>query len=438
MKNKEHCLREFIKYVTLNVLGMLGISCYILADTFFIARGMGSDGLTALNLIIPVYNLMHGCGLMLGMGGASRYSMLKGQGKSEKANIVFTHTVVLTLIFALIYMLAGSFFAEEMSRLLGAEGAVFDMCSIYLRVMLLFAPMFLLDDIFVCFVRNDGAPQLAMTAMLVSSLSNIVMDYVFIFGFGWGMFGAVFATGTSPVVGLTILSVHWFKKKNQFHFVKCRPLVSVLKYVFGGGASSFIGEMSSGIVILIFNVILMNLQGNTGVAAYGVIANLSLVMIAVYTGIGQGMQPLISRYYGMEQREKIRKILRYGLVTVGILSALIYLGVFLQSEWIVKAFNSEGDGTLQIIAENGLKLYFTGGIFAGVNIVLSIYFMASDRVRPANLISVLRGFILIIPLAFLMSGIWKMTGLWLTFPVTELLTFLIVLALLWKGKQMHL
>lgn len=117
--NKENYLQEFIRYVTLNVLGMIGISCYILADTFFIAQGLGSDGLTALNLIIPVYNLMHGCGLMLGMGGASRYSMLKGQGKSEKGNIVFTHTVVTALVFAVFYMAAGGFFAEKISLLLG-------------------------------------------------------------------------------------------------------------------------------------------------------------------------------------------------------------------------------------------------------------------------------------------------------------------------------
>ena len=181
--NKENYLQEFIRYVTLNVLGMIGISCYILADTFFIAQGLGSDGLTALNLIIPVYNLMHGCGLMLGMGGASRYSMLKGQGKSEKGNIVFTHTVVTALVFAVFYMAAGGFFAEKISLLLGADEAVFGMCTTYLRTMLLFSPMFLLNDVFVCFVRNDGNPQLSMTAMLVSSLSNIVFDYIFIFIF---------------------------------------------------------------------------------------------------------------------------------------------------------------------------------------------------------------------------------------------------------------
>lgn len=417
-----HCLKEFSRYVVLNILGMIGLSCYILADTFFIAKGLGSNGLTALNLIIPVYNLMHGTGLMLGMGGASRYAILKGQGKAEKGNTVFFHTVVLAFVFAVVYMIAGGFFAENISKILGADEAVYGMCTIYLRTMLLFSPMFLLNDVMLCFVRNDGAPQLSMTAMLVSSFSNIVLDYVFIFLCGMGMFGAVFATGLSPVIGLSVLSVFFVKKKNCFHFKKCAFSGKTAGYIFGGGASSFIAEMSSGIVILIFNVILLNIQGNTGVAAYGVIANLSLVMIAVYTGIAQGVQPLISKYYGMRKHENIQKMLCYGIATVILLSVLIYAGVFFGAEWIVRAFNSEGNAQLQLIAEKGIKLYFTGGIFAGLNIVLAIYFMASDRVKPANLISMLRGFILIIPLSFLMSGIWKMTGLWLTFPVTELLT----------------
>lgn len=205
--------------------------------------------------------------------------------------------------------------------------------------------------------------------------------------------------------------------------------------MYFGGLSSLIGEMSSGIVILVFNMIMLKLQGNTGVAAYGVIANLSLVMIAIYTGIGQGIQPLISRYYGMKQQDKIKKMFRYGLVTVGILSVLIYVGVFLQAEWIVGVFNSEADSMLQTIAEKGLKLYFTGGIFAGFNIVLAIYFMASDRIKPANLLSALRGFILIIPLAFLMAEIWKMTGLWMTFPVTEFLTAVIGVFLFLKNRS---
>ena len=432
---EKNCFKEFIRYVTLNVLGMFGFSCYILADTFFISKGMGSDGLTALNLIIPVYNLMNGTGLMLGMGGASRYAILKGQGQEKKGSQVFTHTVVMTVFFALFYMLVGIFLPEKLSLLLGATGEVFSMCRIYLRVMLLFSPLFMMNSVMQCFVRNDGAPQLSTASMLVGSFSNIILDYVLVIRLRWGMFGAVFATGLSPVVGLCILSVFFFKKKNNFHLVHCRPEKRTAGYIMGGGASSLVAELSSGIVILIFNMILLKLEGNLAVAAYGVIANLSLVMTAVFTGIGQGSQPLVSRYYGMGETENIKKILRYGVVLTAALSVLTYAGLCIARTETVRIFNSEGNAVLQEIAEKGMVLYFLGAFPAGLNIFLALYSMASDRAGKANLISMLRGFLLIIPFAFLLSWMFGMTGLWLTFPATEIVTTAAAIFILKRKRE---
>lgn len=422
---ERNCLKEFIHYVTLNVLGMLGLSCYILADTFFVSKSLGSDGLAALNLAIPVYSFIHGTGLMLGMGGAARYSILKGQGKRQRGSVVFTHTLGLGLGFAVFFELLGCFFAEEITALLGADAAVFEMSRTYIRVLLLFSPAFLLNEILLCFVRNDNAPKLSMAAMLGGSFSNILLDYVFLFPCKMGIFGAVLATGFAPLISMGILSPFFLKKKNQFHPVKCRPVPRILGYLFVGGIPSLIGEVSSGIVIIIFNILILGMEGNLGVAAYGVIANLSLVVVSVYNGIGQGMQPLVSEYFGRGEKQKIRKIFRYGVWTVLGGSALIYGSLCLWADPVAAVFNSEKNAQLQVMAVEGIRLYFAACVFAGYNIVLSLFFTASDRPLPANVISALRGFLLIIPLAFFMAHFGGMTGLWLTFPVTELLTFLV-------------
>ena len=419
---KEGCFKEFARYTVFNVLGMIGLSCYILADTFFVSKGLGSNGLAALNLAIPVYSFIHGTGLMLGMGGATRYSMMKSQGMEKKGNEVFTHTILLALCFAVVFAVMGVFGAGMFTKLLGADGLVYRMCRTYLKVLLLFSPMFLLNDIVLCFVRNDGAPQLSMSAMLIGSFSNIVLDYLFIFPLGMGIFGAVFATGLAPVISLAVLSPFFLKKRNSFRFVKCKGSFAVAGMVFGCGIPSLVAEVSSGIVMIVFNTIILNLRGNTGVAAYGVIANLSLVIMAVYTGISQGIQPIISRYYGLGKRDMIQQIFKYAMSTVVILSAIIYAGMFWGAEQITSVFNSEGNAALQTIAAAGIKIYFTACIFAGMNIVMAIYFTSSDNAKPANVISLMRGFVLIIPLAFLMSAFWKMTGLWLVFPLTEALT----------------
>ena len=437
--NNTNCFKDFIKYSSLNVLGMIGLSCYILADTFFVSKGLGTNGLTALNLAIPIYSFIHGSGLMIGIGGGTKYSILKSQNNKEAANRTFTNAVILALGFAIIFFVTGFFFSENIIEMLGADETVFQMSKTYLQVILLFAPMFILNNILLCFVRNDGAPHLSMIAMLVGSLSNVVLDYIFIFPFKMEIFGAVLATGLAPVISMFVLSPFFIKKKNCFSLIKCKISIKLALTIFSSGFPSLITEVSSGIVIIVFNIIILRLQGNLGVAAYGVIANLSLVIMAVYTGVAQGIQPIISSNYGAGNRANVQAILRYAMTAVLVISGLVYLCVFFGASQIANIFNSEHNALLQSIAVTGLKYYFTACLFAGFNIILSVYFTSTEYVLPAHIISVLRGFVIIIPMAFLFSAIGGMIGIWCAFPATEFFVSMIggTLYLLYKNKPDH-
>lgn len=417
MTNKH--FKEFAKYSSLNVFGMLGLSCYILADTLFISKGLGADGLTALNLAIPIYSFIHGSGLMLGMGGATKYSISKGQNKHHGTCPFFTNTIFLTLALATLFLLTGVFFSKSLTTILGANSDVFNMTNTYLNVILLFAPAFMLNDVLICFVRNDGNPKLSMLAMLGGSLSNIILDYVFIFPLNMGIFGAVFATGLAPIISMLILSTYWFKKKNEFHFIKMKPNFKLSQATFSLGFPSLITEFSSGIVIIVFNMIILGLLGNVGVAAYGVIANLSLVVVSIYTGIAQGIQPIISKSYGHNDTINIKRMLRYALTTMIGISCVIYLIIFFFAGPITQIFNIENNHQLQSIATNGLKIYFTAVFFVGFNIIISMFFTSIDKPMPAHIISLLRGLVIIIPMTFLLSSLCGVTGVWLSFAVTE-------------------
>lgn len=419
--SKKSCFKEFVKYSSLNVIGMIGLSCYILADTFFVSIGLGINGLTALNLAIPIYSFIHGSGLMIGMGGATKYSIQRNQNDKTSANKIFTNTVMLAAIFSSAFVLIGVFLSDTIVSILGANESVFQMSKTYLQVILLFAPAFILNNVLLCFVRNDGAPQLSMAAMMGGSLSNIVLDYIFIFPMGMGIFGAVFATGLAPIISMIILLPHFIKKKNSFHLTKCKLKSNFSSAIFSSGLPSLITEASSGIVIIVFNSIILRLQGNTGVAAYGVIANLSLVVIAIYTGIAQGIQPLISKNHGSNNHSDVNKILRYAITSMLIISAIIYSIIFLGASQITDIFNSENNSLLHSIATTGLKIYFIACPFAGFNIIISVYFTSTEYAKPAHLISILRGFIIIIPLAFFLSSIAGMIGIWSVFPLTELI-----------------
>ena len=321
-------MRDFARYTILSVLGTLGVSCYILADTFFVSKGVGTDGLAALNLAIPVYNFIHGTGLMLGMGGATKLSVCKSQGKQEEVNRFFTNTVYLAILFSGAFFLLGLFFSDQLAILLGADANVLEMTDTYLKWLLLFAPAFILNDVLLCFVRNDESPQLSMIAMLIGSFSNIVLDYIFIFPMQMGIFGAIFATGLSPIISIVMMLPHWTRKKNTFHFVKTKMEANIVKQDLTLGFPSLIAQLSSGIVMIVFNAIILKLEGNTGVAAYGVVANISLVIVAVFTGIAQGVQPLISTFYGGGNDKQARTVLRYAMTTMLTISCAVYLLIF--------------------------------------------------------------------------------------------------------------
>lgn len=432
---KHACFIEFAQYVSLNILGMIGLSCYILADTFFVSNSLGTNGLAALNLAIPVYSVIHGCGLMLGMGGATAYSVFQGRRDDGNAGTVFMSTVSFTALLAAAFLVSGLLFSGALTRLLRADADIAEMTEIYLKVLLLFSPAFLMNDVFICFVRNDGNPRLSMIAMLGGSFSNILLDYIFLFPLKMGMFGAVLATGIAPAVSMLLLSLHFLQKKNGFHFTKARPKLAHLRSVVRLGFPSLVTEVSSGIVILVFNMILLRLAGTVGVAAYGVVANLSLVVISIFTGAAQGVQPLLSRAQGEGDSRKIKRTFRYGVVTVLTLSALIYFTVLLFAAPLTALFNKEGNEALQKMAVFGMRLYFAAAPFAGVNILVSSYFTSTAKAAPAHLLSLLRGFILIIPAAFALSAVMQVTGVWLAFPLTEAAVSVVgVIFYIRKGK----
>lgn len=415
----------FARYVSLNVMGMIGLSCYILADTFFVSKALGAAGLASLNLAISVYSIISAAGLMFGIGGATRFAILKTQGEEEEANRVFTWTAAMGLLAGLIFAFLGVFFAGRIAVRLGANSETLEMTSTYLRVILCFAPCFILNNVVLAFVRNDRNPALSMAAMLTGSMGNVILDYLFMFPLSMGIFGAAFATGLAPVMSLGVLSLHFIKKKNTFHPAAVRPELRRSGAVLMPGLSSFITEVSSGIVLIVFNLVILNLAGNTGVAAYGIVANLALVVIAVFTGIAQGIQPLASTGYGRGDGRMLWQVVRYAVGLAVFLAASVYLIVCLFTEPIVHIFNSEGNRELVAIAKTGIRLYFTGFLFAGTNILAAAFLSAVMRPKLAFIISVTRGGAVIIPLVLLLSLAFGMEGVWLSFTLSEFITCLL-------------
>lgn len=434
-KERNQLYKTFFKYVSLNVISMIGFSAFILADTFFIANGIGKDGLVSLNLVIPAYTVVYAMSLLLGTGVGTVYSIYRGEKNPKRGNEVFTQMMILGIFIGLLFTIIGLLFPDEIVMLLGAEGHLVEMSRDYTYTVFNFSIAFMVNSILVSMVRNDGQPRLAMIAMMTGSLSNILLDYIFIYPLGMGMFGAALATGIAPILSILVMMPFFLRKKHHFRFVKTRLRPLEIRKVVSIGIPTFITELSSGLVILLFNLVILHYIGEIGVAAYGIIANLALILIAIFSGVGQGIQPIISFNHGQKNQENVRRTLNLGVLFSAALALFLY-GIFMgNADGIIRAFNSENNLELHRLAKEGMRIYFSSFLFAGINITIISYFSAKAKPRPSFIISLLRGILLIPPVLLFLAGAMGITGVWITIPLVELLTLLISLTLLHMERR---
>lgn len=422
------------RYMIPSVAGMLGLSVCILFDTMFIGHKLGELGLAALNIALPTYNLYNAIGLAIGVGGATALSIAMGQKKFHKVNRIFTSAVFAAIIFCVIINLLEFFFLDNIVYMLGASEATFSLTKDYLKVILTFNSAYIFASAFIVFVRNDREPKLAMYAVIASNITNIILDYVFIYIFNWGMFGAALATSIGQVVALVVLSIHFIKKKNTMHLeiggINLEHMGKVLK----NGAPSFLNEISAGFVIFIFNIAIYKFQGDLGVSAYGIITNLVLIFTAIFNGVSQGVQPLISVNFGAQKEERVKEFLRLTRRIVLILG-VIFLGMgLLLPDQMIGIFTSD-TGKLLSITRQGIYLYFIAFLFNGSNIVNVAYLQAVEKAKESSLLSSLRGLIFIIIFIIILPRILGVYGVWLTIPSAELTTLIIFLLFQIKNKR---
>ncbi len=420
--------KQLRRYILPNILAMVGISCYVLADTFFISLQAGADGITALNLTLPLYALMFALGAMVGIGSATRYSLCKSFSPEEALSYFF-NSLFWTLLLSLPFVAAGIFAPDTVLRWMGADDTIVAIGTSYIQIALCYAPFFMLNYTFTAFVRNDNAPNIAMTATLVSGMFNIVFDYIFMFPMGLGMVGAALATGISPIVSISICMVHYLSAKNNVKFRWQVPSFTKLVRSCVLGFVAFVGEISSGLTTMVFNFLLLGLGGNIAVAAYGVVANIALVGTALFNGISQGLQPLASLVHGQADTQGETQIYRYSLrIGMGIALVLV-ASVWIWGDEMVALFNSEGSSQLAGYAGPGIRLYFLGFLCAVVNIIQAGFFSAIGKGLASSAIAFCRGVGAIVIFAFVLSNAFGITGVWLAFPAAEIFTFLLTILL---------
>ena len=418
--------KNLYQYIAPNVLAMIGMSCYILADTFFVSEAAGTNGITALNLALPIYGLIFAIGSMIGTGSAIRYALAKAMNQKDADNY-FSNALIWDLMISIIFIVLGVFFPRHVMRFMGADSQIETLGAEYIQIVLCFAPFFMMNYAFTAFVRNDNAPHIAMAGTLLSSLFNIIFDYIFMFPMGMGMQGAALATAVSPIVSILITLIHYMSPKSAIRFKMIVPSIKMLISSCSLGVVAFVGEIASGITTMVFNFVLLGIDGNTAVAAYGVIANTALVGTAIFNGVSQGLQPLASEAHARADKKETKHIMRQS-ITIGLgLAIVLVVLVWIFAPVITDLFNSEKSSQLAAYAIPGIRIYFAGFFAASVNIIFAGFLSACDYAKESSIVAVSRGIAAIVFFAIVLPKFFGITGVWCAFLASEVFTLFVTI-----------
>ena len=419
------------------VISMLVNALYNIVDSLFVAQ-ISEDAMTALSLVYPVQNLINAIAIGFGVGINAQIALHLGAGEHKKANMAATHGLMLSLLHGVVITVVSILIMPTFLRMFTSDETVIRMGVTYSRIAFLFSTVIMATLAFEKIFQAVGRMRVTMVGLMAGSVCNIILDPMLIFGVGpfpkMGIAGAALATAVSPMLSIAICSRHFFQKDNTVQFVRQLPSAKLLGQSCQLGISGFVGEMSSGVTTTVFNFLLLGLAGNVAVAAYGVVANFALVATAIFNGVAQGAQPLVSRCYGHSDRAGARKLLILGSCTALALAAVLYAVVFGMTDTLVGWFNSENSVQMARFAHNGMRLYFVGYFFAGFNIVAAGYLSATNRPLEASVTSICRGVAAIVVCSLVMSALFGMNGVWAAFPASELLTALLTLCLLLRGR----
>ena len=412
-----------------SAIGMIVMSSYNIVDAIFIGQGVGPLGLAAVAVCFPLQMLSGALSVMAGTGGASIISRSLGAGDHEKANRAFGTAAAYALAVGTIFLVLGLVFLEEILYLFGATEAILPHAEAYLSVILFGVPLQMFGMVGNHSARAEGRSKIAMTSLLISAILNMILDPIFIFGFGWGMMGAAVATVLSQLVMFLWIFGYYFTGKSQLEFGLryMVPSPAMLREIVAVGSSEFVRMSAGSLSIVLINGALIRWGGDLHVAIYGVINRALSFFFMPLMGVAQGFQPILGYNYGAGALDRARRSIRLAMVTATVLSVVGFTVAQLFPRQIFLLFTT--DDTLIAEGAKALRLISMAYYVVGFQITGSAMFQALGKARPAFLLSLSRQVLLLIPMVSILPGFWGTKGVWLSFPLADGCAFMLTLYL---------
>lgn len=406
-------------------IGILVMSLNILIDTIFVGQWIGSNAIAAINVVLPVSFFIAALGMSIGVGGASIISRALGEQNKLKASNTFGNQLTLTLGLTIIVVLFGLLFVDQILPLFGGKGALFSLAKTYYIIVLYGVPVLAFCMMSNAVIRAEGKPKNAMYAMLLPSLSNLTLDYLFIRVFDWGMAGAAWATTLSYGVCAAYI-IYFFLSKKSVLRLTWEALVLKVKIVYeiaSLGSVTLVRQAMVSLTVLLVNNILFSYGGESTIAVYAILSRMLMFATFPIFGITQGFLPIAGYNYGAKNWKRVRRVINISIGYATLLATVVLIFILFFSEEIPSLFSK--DVAVNAQTPGALRVVFAALPIIGIQLIGAAYFQAIGKALPALLLTLSRQGLIFIPLLFLLSNSYGVQGVWMAFPIADVLSTIV-------------
>lgn len=430
----ENVSKLFFRYLIPAIMGTMVTSIYVLADTIIIGKGIGIDAMAALNIVLPLFNIFFGNGLLFGVGGSVLMSIARGRGDVKAGECYYTVSMILNAVTCILYTVLFWVFMDPIARFLGATDVTMPYVKEYVPYVIAGLSVFAFSTFLQTFVRNDGAPKLAMAAVVTGGISNVFLDILFVYPLHMGMAGASIASVIGSGITVIILLFHFRSKSCGLKFSLEGFSLKYVKQVFANGFTSFLVEITSGMVMFVFNIQLLEYVGDIGVSMYGVICNTTIIVICLCNGINQAAQPIISTNHGAGLYARIESVRRLGVKTAMVICSIpAVIGLIVPNVFTYIFLNPNEE--LLALSPVAIRTYFIGFFVMGVNMFIVGYFQSIVKPVLSLILCLLRGCVLSILFVTILAPLFGVVGIWASVPLGEFVTLFIAVYFMKKNRK---
>lgn len=437
MQEQQSLRKQFFRFSTATVASLMVFSLYSIVDGLFVARGVGEYAMSAVNLSVPFINLLFSIAVIFAVGTSTIIAYLLGQKNAQSANKLFSQNLVTLTVIGVTISVLVLVFTEPFALLLGADELTLEYTIHYLQGLAPFAVCFMISYNLEVLVKTDGRPRLALITVCVGCVTNCVLDYLAIFHWDMGIWGAAAATGVSQLLTCVIYMTHFFGKHTTFHPVRFRMDWKIYRRLLPIGISDGLTELCNGLMIFLFNHTILRCIGTDGLVAYTIIAYANTLVINITMGISQGSQPLISFQNGREDGAAIGKLLGYGLRTMCGVAAVCFTALFLAAPALIGMFLPEAEPQMLAFSTDAFRRYSLCYLPVGFNIYIAGFLTAMERPVPAVAISTGRGLILQGSILLLLATVFGGSSIWFAPLISELLCLGLSVFFLLRLRRTH-